>query len=170
MKKNNVRIKNLNKKLLAGALIITFAASPLTGCANVNNKVNDDNSQIVINNTMDSSFVRSLKVIEIKTEESNSLFLTVRTRIDDDNNTNYYYYNILRSYSFVVAAKNVGDEPNDLGDSNGKFTLVKEIDFSEALDEYGYNKKEYTKEDLEEIFELVESNYKFENNKTLVKK
>lgn len=163
---------NLNKKLLAGALALTLATTPFTGCVNGLVETDNKNTNVVVSGAMDSSVVKNLKLIEVKYADSNLLFLTIRTRVDNrfNNTTKYCYYNIFDEYSIIVLTGNLGLNPTDIENNDLGIRIIKEENFGDYLLYYGYDKNQYTNEELKEIFEFVKNNYEFENSKTLVKK
>ena len=171
-------VRNLNKKLVTGALITTLVMSSLTGCENTKDfeyeRLDTAGRQVVeITGTMESEIANDLKVIELKVFDEDYLFLARRydmgTNIQGKWAYTYEYWDVFEDYKIISLTGLVGVNPVDIDTSKENFRLVKETSLNEYLIYSGYKQKEYTAEDLEEIFNKIKSEYTFQEEKQLVK-
>ena len=172
MKISEGTIRNINNKILAGALVLTIMSTSLTGCVNNIKPTIDESSGIITSNVVDYSVIQNLKIVEVKKQEENLLFLAICIKVDNyyDDNTIYCYYNIFDEYSFTVLTKKIGNAPTDEDNIYNQCQIIAEYEFSDYLEYYGYNQKQISKEELQEIFKLIEKDYRNNKIKTLVKK
>lgn len=171
-------VRNLNKKLVTGALITTLVMSSLTGCASTKDfeyeRLDNAGRQVVeITGTMESEIANDLKVIELKVFDEDYLFLA--RRYDMGTNVNgkwaytYEYWDVFEDYQIISLTGLVGVDPVQIDTSKENFKLVKETSLNEYLIYYGYKQKEYTPDELKEIFYKIKSEYIFKEEKQLVK-
>ena len=148
----NGKIKNINKKIVAGTLVFVLVAVPLTGC----NAVSIDDIKYIKNEqgyvqSIDSIRKDTLKycgIYKVRNIKEDKLYYTICLRDDFNGTYEVKYYDIF-----------TGEE---LKHSNYSFHLV------EILDEYLVEDKEtYKEEELREILNIFVDN--LEKSKKLVK-
>ena len=147
-------INNINRKLIAGSLALTFLTTPLTGCSKVS--INDikyiKNDQGYVQGIEESVSCDTLKYCnfyEVYNQATESRYYTICLRDDFNGTYEVKYYDVFTG--------------QELKYSDYVFSEV------ETLDDYlDKEKTEYSEKELKEILNKVIEIQK-ENNKQLVK-
>ena len=162
MKLKNGKIKNINKKLLTGALVFTLISTSFVACSaegkfdyNVN-----EQGEYEVSGTLDYNNLKKCCFLVIKnnTYDTNEYYITYKT-------TNYYrgtitnheYYDVLNN-QLVFDTK-----------ANSSRNILLEENISDYLYATNNIKSTYTKEDVEEILDQLRQNYINKNNKQKAK-
>ena len=176
-KKDKCSVKNINKKLLSGALILTMA-STFVGCSSDTDfkydKQKINGREIVsVEGTMARSIANDLKVIELKVYDENYLFLArrndIKTNSKDKTMLTYEYWDVFEDYKIIELTDFVNINPIDVKFPVEHVDLVNEIDLSNYLIYYGVKKSTFTPKELKDVFTKIKDNYVFEDEKKLVK-
>ena len=147
-----MKTKNINKKLLAGLISAVMITTPLglTACELPHELHYDNNSY---------DYVSTLKVVEIETLNSKSIWLT--------SNNNYGYK---KDYFDSFSGQQIFSTEEDSVVTSG-VKLIREENFNEYLITYNRVQKSYSKDELEEIVNQIKQDvYSNEKDKELVKK
>ncbi len=150
------RINNINKKIIAGALVFALAGVPLAGCNAVSiddikysTNVNGDIQGI--DGVVSSNTLNYCSFYTVYNNETNERYCTIGL-MDEWNGTYFIkYYDIFTKEELVPA----------------KFSFKSIKSVNEYLNEINKIKQEYTEEELKQILNMfVET---LEGNKKLVK-
>ena len=148
------KIRNINKKLIAGALVFTLVAVPLTGCQEnegFSYEINVQGEYIALGN-VEYDFLKQCLFLVVE----NSKYDTIEYYIVKEN-TIFYYVDIFNNKTVI-----------DKNREENRKILV-----NEKLSDYLYAtnniKASYTVEEVKLIFEQLKENYLKQNNKELVK-
>lgn len=158
MKFSKGKIRNVNKKILSGAIVLTIASTSLTGCNNKNRKINfgsgfkNDTSTVYYYGHIGYDRISKCRIIGIEVFDNTEFFFTYYV-------PNEGYYNIF------------GDEKiyNDPDNDNGNRTKVIDISAIDYLVYYNEVLSNYAPDDINRVLEKVKNDYTKENNKQLVK-
>lgn len=178
MKYKNIKVQNISKRILTTVFALTLVTTSLTGCTkdfryertNINGKY-----VVSVSGDIDYKTAGKLKVIEINICGENMLFLArkyesaIRTK-DANNKINYQYLDVFQDFKIIELIGESDENIAEIDSDNSNVKFIKEENLEKYLNEYGYNQKEYSIDELEEIFEKIEENYQFNDTKTLVKK
>lgn len=153
MKIKQGRIKNINKKLVAGALVFALALVPLAGCdaISIDNINYVTNEQGNIDFTIDSNTLYYCSFYEVHNNETNEDYYTIGFR--DEYNGSYFIkiYDVFTKEELKVSEKS--------------FRSIKQV--NHYLDELDMVKQSYTEAELREVLNTFVENQ--EKNKQLVK-
>lgn len=159
MKFNKGIVKNFNKRLLAGAIALTFAATPLVGCSDVSiNDIeyttNDQGYVRKIEDTVSYNVLEYCSFYTVYNNKTNEKYYTIGLK--DEWNGTYFikYYDIFTKQELVY--------------SDYAFHSIDSV--KDYLTEQNNIKKQYTLEDLKQILSQFVDEYEKSNEKTLVKK
>ena len=159
-------VKNINKKLLTGTLILTLVTTPLTGCSSSTMDCNrfeysvNEQGEYDVSGTVDYEVLKEYYFLVVE----NSSYNTTEFYICYKDFHHRKYQQSYNTYYNIFNNQEIFDE--SLEDNR---TIL----FSGKLEDYlfAYNKikANYKKEDVEQILEEMKKNYLKENNKQLVK-
>ena len=159
-----MKIKNINKRLIAGMLGGVMLTTPLTltGC-NSYEYVTEEDGNIYLDSDKMFSYndVKDLHVINVKTKINENLYLVY---IDK-----YFFAGIPMDYHDVFTGKEI-----IRNNSNGVVTtegveLLSDEKIEQYLISYNMLKESYSVDDLEELFEKIKQDVYSDNNKELIK-
>lgn len=163
MKFSKGTVKNINKKLVSGLLVLTLTTTGLAGCVQYNNfdySVTEQ-GEYQVSGVIDYELFKNYRfiVIENKENNTNEFYICKAKHIIPTYTRHYYvYFNVFNNEK--VFDENKADGTRNL------------ICFA-TLENYLYAtnniKKYYTIDDIEQIFNEMKENYLNENNKQLVK-
>lgn len=162
MKLNNIKIKNINKKLLAGALSFTLLTTGLVGCStdmsDFNYNVNEQ-GEYEISGTIDYNLLKNYYFIVIENTNYDTTEYYICKKISTGGvvgPSQAIFYNIFSEYDDVY--------------SDGT-SATRKLLFEDMVANYLYAtnniKANYTKEDVEQILQGMTENYLKENNKKI---
>lgn len=150
-----MKIKNINKKVLAGLLGFTILTTPLglTACGHELNETKNSYED-----------VNDYVVITLDTKNGKTIWLTK----EDDFLDNYYVKRC--NYFDVFNGENILKTKEDKSQIEGVEIINKE-NFQQYLIAYDCIQNSYTKEEIEELFERIKTDfYTEEKGKELVKR
>ena len=169
------KVSNINKKLLTSVLTLTLLTTSLTGCTkdfNYNKQVQNGEYVVEATGTMESKIAEELKVLELNIYGEKTLFLARRYDkeiiLKDNKEYIYEYWDVFDDFKIIDLNSEKSTNPIKIDTGNENVKIVKEESLKKYLEYYEYNKKEYTSEELKYIFNKIQENYKFENQKVLV--
>jgi len=167
MKLKNGKIKNINKKLLTGALVFTLISTSFVACSDESRFDYSVNKQgeYEVSGTLDYNIFENCYfiVIENIAYDTNEYYITYRS-------TNYYRATpISHKYTNVLNNQLVINAEIDSPEIDGSRNILSEENISDYLYATNNIKGTYTKEDVEEILEQLRQNYINKNNKQKVK-
>ena len=168
MKINKGTIRNINKKLISGLLIVSLAA-PLAGCDSKENTGSyswleykkDDSGAFVCNDVMTYEQIRDTKVIELGFDGRQTVYLAYlidySTALSNRSRT---YYNVFGGQILYV-------KPDD----DTELTILYEANLVDYLVSYDKVQDTYKEEELKKILEQIKADYEIqkEKDKQLVK-
>lgn len=167
MKFDKGTIKNINKKILAGALSLALVTSGLVGCSttelNSFEYTTDEQGQYVVSGTIDYECLSSRYFLVIDNPDYNTVEYYIGSKggiYSRWTGNSYYYNNILNN-------KRVFSEESLKQEKNRKLLVCEQLD--DYLYATGNIKASYTVEDVEQILEELKTGYEKENSKQLVK-
>lgn len=173
MKIGNEKITNIDRKLVSCGLMLTLVTTSLTGCTKDFQYTRDYKNEsfvVEVTGTMDSKNVEDLRVVELKVSDQHLLFLArkydIVTQKDGNRIHTYEYWDVFEDFKIISFTD---EEDSDIDYKQGEVILVQEEPFENYLLCYGTKKREYTIEDLKTIFDKIEKNYEFQDDKQLVK-
>lgn len=175
MKLKKGKVNNINKKLLTGVLTFTLLTTALTGCTkdfNYTKQVQNGDYVVEVTGTMESKIAEELKVLELDIAGETTLFLARRydKEINSKDNKEYIYeyWDVFDDFKIIDLSSEKQTNPINIDTGYENVKIVKEESLKKYLQYYEYDKKEYTSEELKDIFNKIQENYKFENQKVLV--
>lgn len=148
-----MKMKTINKKLLAGMMSAVMITTPLglTACETLNALHDENNSY---------SYVSTFKVVEIETLNRKSIWLTF----------NNNYGNNTKDYFDAFSGQHLFTTEHDSSTTSG-VKLIHVENFNEYLITYDRVQKNYSKDELKEILNQVKQDiHSNEKDKELVKK
>lgn len=157
MKIGKGKISNINKKILASGLVLTFLTTPLVGCSNLNTTFEysvNEQGQCEASGTISYNELKKCYFIGVKDHQEDD----IEYHIAYDQTNRCSVFKDIFTCAWVYGSLN----PNDrilLTHEKLEYYLLK-------IDNI---KTSYTKEDVEEILEQVKKIYLEEDNKELVK-
>lgn len=153
-----MKIKNINKRLIAGLLGGVILTTPITfsSCSSFSYKTEEDgNVHLDSDKTFDYDNVKELEIVVLEVHGQESIYLGEAP-----------FYNLI--YSDVFTGKTIYDDQGDKKTSGVK--LISNETIERYLISYNMLKDRYSKEDLELLFKKIKNDYYKENNKELIKK
>ena len=177
MKFSKGTVSNISKKIIAGTLTLAFVVTSLTGCAkdfNYSKEVKNGHYVVQVDGVMKSSVAENLKVIELNVDGESVLFLARREEkqilLENGNEGICYdYWDVFKNFKILSLMSEKETNPLEMETGIEIIKVVKEQSLKNYLQYYGYKNKQYTIDDLRKIFEKIQEDYVFENNKKLVK-
>ena len=164
MKINKGKISNVSKKILALGLTFALIPTAFAGC-DKDEPVNfeystNEHGQYQMSGTIDYELLKKYCFIVVK----NSTFETKECYICERQDSRYYG-SILNSKYINIYNEQV------IFDTNGETvrTIIFESEIEDYLLAYGSIKSNYTKEDIDLLFEQLKETYEQIDNKQLVK-
>lgn len=153
MKFSKGKLKNINKKLVTGALVFALASFPLAGC----DAISIDNINYVTNEQGDMAFT-----IDCNTLEHCSFFRVYNNKIDKE----YYTIGLIDEYngSYFIKTYDIFTK-EEIKISECSFKAITAV--SHYLKDLDMVKESYTEEELKEILNIFLENQ--EKSKQLVK-
>lgn len=153
-----MKIKNINKRLIAGLLggVILTTPLSLSSCSSsfIYRTAEDGNVHLDNNKKIEYDLVKSLEIVVLEVNGKEIIYLGQK-----DSNLNY---------SDVFTGKTIYD---NLGvDRISGVKLISNETIEKYLISYGMLKDGYSKKDLESLFKRIKNDYYSEKNKELVKK
>jgi len=165
MKINKGTIKNINKKLLASTLALTFLTIPLVGCSKSTFEYStNEQGEVVATGTVDYDvlkkcyFVQIEKTIEIDEKNYKKSECYIAKKQASRYGQIHWYYDILTE-------KNVFS--NDFADEGEQIT--KEINMEDYLYAFEKIKNSYTADEIEILIEEIKKEFVVTEEKKLVK-
>lgn len=154
MKIKQGRIKNINKKIIAGALTFALIGVPLAGC----DAISIDNINYVSNEQGDINFT-----IDYKMLEHCSFYRVYNNKIDKE----YYTICLIDEYngSYFIKTYDIFTK-EELKISENSFKAITAV--SHYLKELDMVKESYTETELKEILNVFVENH--EKSKQIIKK
>lgn len=147
-----MKLKNINKKILAGLLGTVMLTTPLglTAC-DIKYSIDEKNNSY--------NKVSDFQIITLESKKDTNIWLVNSIT----NVTGTHYYDAF-SDSYILTVKNNGSNVEGV-------TLINSENFKQYLIAYDCVQKNYTKEEIEELFNKVKEDfYNNEKGKELVKK
>jgi hypothetical protein len=146
MKIKQGRIKNINKKLVAGALVFVLVSVPLTGC----DAISIDNINYVVNEQGNMGFT-----VDYNTLQYCSFYRVYNNKLDKE----YFTICLIDEYngSYFIKTYDIFTK-EELKISENSFRAIKPV--NHYLEELGMVKESYTETELNELLELFCSNQK----------
>jgi len=156
------RIKNISKKLIAGALVFTLVAVPLTGCEEYESfeYTTSEQGQYVASGKIDYKLLKTryFLVIENSGYDVTEYYLAKETRHNNRYGPSY------TTYADIFSNQTVFDSRSD---GNRQILVCDKIE--DYLCATNNIKASYTVEEVKSILEQLKENYLKQNNKELVK-
>lgn len=164
MKIKNGVVKNINKKILSGAVALTLLTVSLTGCTSQKYQkfeysVNEQ-GEYQVNGTIDYELLKNCWFLVIDNPKYNIKEFYICDGI-------YHwakYSEDCYSYANIFNNQEVFNPKKD-----GNRSIIFSTKVDEFLLAYNNVKANYTKEDIEQLLEQMKNNYEKENNKQLIK-
>lgn len=162
MEKNKIILKSINKKILAGTIVLGLTATTLMGCDTTTHFEYTTNEQgkYVCNNVMKYSNIQKddYKVIRIMRGTDITIYITKKERAGyfSKGQEYFYYYDI---FGTDVVYTNYST----------KTTLLREENLEDYLINYDKVQEEYTEEEMQEILEQIKTDYEKSIGKTITK-
>lgn len=154
-----MKIKNINKRLIAGLLGGVILTTPLSfsSCSPRFNYQTEKNGNIHLNNyeMFPYEIVYKLEIVVLEVHGKESIYL------GEDKFSNLIY-------SDVFTGITIYDDQSDKKTSGVK--LISHEIIEKYLISYGMLKDGYSKKDLESLFKRIKNDYYSEKSKELVKK
>ena len=161
MKFSKGTIKNLNKRLLSGALCLTLIMVPLSGCdsSKLRYKENSQGEMVCINN-IKYQYIKKYKVVVLEIEDDIVFYIAKPIQLDPLGTGVPYadYYNVFGG-QLVYSTK----------DDDSKIKKIYDEYLTNYLISYDKVKEEYSEQELKEILELIKIDFKKQINRQLVK-
>ena len=149
-----MKIKNINKKILAGLLGTVMLTTPLGLTACGSELKENNNSYETINDYY---------VLTLETENGKTIWLTEEMEYIHEGKQIFTYYNVFNG-------ENIFKTENEKSAIEG-VELIRKDNFQQYLIGYDCVQKNYTKEEIEDLFNKVKEDfYNNEKGKELVKK
>jgi len=159
------RISNLNKKLIAGLLAVTFII-PLTGCGEMNTgnypylEYEKDNSgKMICNDVMTYGQISETKVISLGFDGKQTIYLA---HLVDYSSV---YSKRPRTYRNVFGWQILYQTL----DEDTELTILYEANLVDYLVSYDKVQNTYTEQELKDILEQIKADYELQKDKQLVK-
>lgn len=154
-------VRNINKKLTAGLLAVTFII-PLTGCDEINTgsypylEYEKDNSgKMICNDVMTYDQIRQTKVISLGFDEKQTIYLA---HLVDYSTA---LSNRSRTYRNVFGGQILYQTP----DEDTELTILYEANLVDYLVSCDKVQGTYTEEELKEILEQIKADYESQKGK-----
>ena len=149
-----MKIRNINKKVLAGLLGVTILTTPL-GLTACGHKLNEKNSYEDVNDYV---------ILTLDTKNGETIWLTREEEfLENYSVKRCNYYDVFNGEIILKTRENISQ-------IEGVETVSKE-NFQQYLIAYDCVQKNYTKEEIEELFNKVKEDfYNNEKGKELVKR
>lgn len=165
--------KYINTRLLSTILSFIIISSGLTGCTNEFLYKRNNDGSFIIEGTINYNNIKDYYVLEVndKITNTNKIFL-VRRIVLNSYKTRYRYIDVFSNIDiFTIEIDNdkkityYDRNPFDIeDDSLHTFDYIREIPLDYYIITYKKGKYEYTIEDLEELFNIIEEDYYKINN------
>jgi len=157
------KIRNINKKLIAGALVFTLVAVPLTGCEtktyeNFKYSINDQ-GQYVASGKIEYNLLKTHCFLVIENSTYNVTEFYIANKINQNCSPSSTVYIDIFSDQIIF-------DPGTKNDNRQMLVCDKIEDYLCATNNI---KASYTVEEVKLIFEQLKENYLKQNNKELVK-
>lgn len=161
MKINKGTIKNINRKLIAGLLVVSLTAG-LTGCAIQNQGLEySENIQgrYVCNTRAGYGYLKDCKVVVFELNDVHTIYIVRKLDRTPLNSTaiRYHYYNIFGNQLLY-----------DTFSESSSLKIIEETNLTDYLIIYNKVQIEYTEQELKDILEQIKTDYEEQKDKQLV--
>lgn len=149
----NIKIKNINTRLIAGITAFTLFTTSLTGCASKKNDKfyyeKNDSGEYVSSNTVDIDYAKKYIVVVMEVLGKTEIYIARKVNYLYDHKANYDYCNIFGDYLIYSTFEN-----------NQNKNITDEQLLGDYLLYYGLEEKtEFTEEELRNILEQIKNDF-----------
>lgn len=145
-----IKLKKINTRLISSLLVVTLVATPLVGC--VENRLVyevDESGKIVALENIKYEYLKKYKLVVFGSlEEIKFCIVDVRSKGNRAGVDSYVeYYDVFNNE--LIYSTNIESD----------LKIIKEQELNDYLVLFDFIKKDYSKDDLEKLLELIEEDF-----------